>query len=67
MEVTLFLCVNYAYFLRNRRFHGGSENSFCKISPSAEDTEFESISKRLITLVKELYNAENIIVENPTP
>ena len=67
MEVTLFLCVNYAYFLRNRRFHGCSENSFCKISPSAEDTEFESISKRLITLVKELYNAENIIVENPTP
>lgn len=67
VEVTLFLCVNYAYFLRNRRFHGGSENSFCKISPSAEDTEFESISKRLITLVKELYQAENIIVENPAP
>ena len=69
MEVTLMLCVNYAYFLRNRRFHGGSANSFCKISPTTEDTEFDMISTRLITLVKELYEADGRgwIVENPTP
>ena len=67
MDITLMLCVNYAYFLRNRRFHGGSENSFCKICPTAEDNEFDIISNRLITLVKELYKAESIIAENLTP
>ncbi len=67
LEVTLLLCVTYAYFLRNRRFHGGSENSYCKISPTAEDTEFVYISERLITLVKELYEAENLLVVNPNP
>ena len=67
MDVTLMLCVNYAYFLRNRRFHGGSENSFCKICPTTEDNEFDTISNRLITLVKELYKAEDIIAENSNP
>lgn len=67
MEVTLMLCVNYAYSLRNRRFHGGFENSFCKICPTSEDNEFDTISNRLITLVKELYIAEGIIVENTNP
>lgn len=67
LEVTLLLCVTYAYFLRNRRFHGGSENSYCKISPTAEDTEFLYISERLIVLVRELYEAENVLVVNPNP
>lgn len=67
IEVTFFMCITYAYFLRNRRFHGGSENSYCKISPTAEDKEFESISERLVTLVKELYEAENVLVVNPNP
>lgn len=67
IEVTFLMCITYAYFLRNRRFHGGSENSYCKISPTAEDTEFEYISERLIALVKELYEAENVLVVNPAP
>lgn len=67
IEVTFLMCITYAYFLRNRRFHGGSENSYCKISPTAEDIEFIHISERLITLVKELYEAENVLVVNPAP
>lgn len=37
------------------------------ISPSAEDREFENVSDKLIVLIKELYEAQNVIVENPNP
>lgn len=67
LELAFFICINYAYFLRNQRIHGGSINSFCKISPSAEDREFENVSDKLIVMIKELYEAQNVIVENPNP
>lgn len=65
MDVALLLSINYAYHLRNQRFHGGTINSVCKIYPTAEDIEYGKIADFLITIVKEIYKVEGLIPVQP--
>lgn len=56
IELVTLLCIKYAYFLRNKFFHGEILNRTFKLTKDNIDLEFEKLNKLLSMLIFELVN-----------
>ena len=56
IELVTLLCIKYAYFLRNKFFHGEILNGTFKLTKDYIDLEFEKLNKLLSMLIFELVN-----------
>ena len=54
IELVTILCIKYAYFIRNKYFHGETLDGTFKLMQDNIDFEFERISKLLSTLIFEI-------------
>ena len=54
IELVTILCIKYAYFIRNKYFHGETLDGTFKLKKDNIDLEFERISKLLPTLIYEI-------------
>lgn len=56
IELVTVLCIKYAYFIRNKYFHGETLDGTFKLMQNYIDLEFEHISRLLATLIYEVIN-----------
>lgn len=57
MEVLAVLCCKYAYFLRNKTFHGEMlDNTFAFVPNSLDDDQIDFLTTLLKTITTELIN-----------
>lgn len=54
IELVTILCIKYAYFIRNKYFHGETLDGTFKLKQDNIDLEFERISKLLSTVLFEI-------------
>lgn len=56
IELVTILCIKYAYFIRNKYFHGETLDGTFKLQQDKIDIEFERESKLLMTVIHEIIN-----------
>lgn len=57
IEIVTLLCIKYAYFVRNKMFHGEIPDCTFKIHNDNLDIEMDNLNKLLSTLIFELLNS----------
>lgn len=61
MELVTLLSLKYAYFVRNKMFHGEIPDSTFKLHETNEDIEIDRMNELLTPLVFEIINNNNIL------
>ena len=56
LELVAILCIKYAYFIRNKYFHGETLDGTFKLLKDKIDIEFEQECKLLMTVIYEIIN-----------
>ena len=56
VELVAILCIKYAYFIRNKYFHGETLDGTFKLQKDKIDVEFEREGKLLLTVLYEIIN-----------
>ena len=60
-ELVTLIAIKYAYFVRNKLFHGETPDGIFKIRPNNIDLEFERLNSLLEVLVMELIESHHML------